>query len=1294
MVDQYIFSGSLPENASTYVTREADAQLYEGLKAGKFCYVLNSRQSGKSSLRVRTMQRLREEGVQCAAVDLSAGGIQNVPPEQWYADLIDTLIDSFGLDVDFGDWWETNQLNTLVTRFRKFLEEVLLVEVQENIVIFIDEIDSVLSLNFPTDDFFALIRACYNKRVDNPEYNRLTFCLLGVASPSNLIEDKQRTPFNIGQAISLKGFQLHEVEPLEKGLYGKFSSPQTIMQEILQWTGGQPFLTQKLCQFMVEESEQLNSRSVEQVVRLRIIENWESQDEPEHLRTIQDRILRDEKRTGRLLELYQQILTQGKIKCDDSPEQIEIRLSGLVVKQDENLVIYNQIYKFIFNQNWILNELTNLRSLFHIEAINAWEKSGRKDESRLLTGQALKEVEAWARNKALSDQDTKFINASREYETNLERQKREIAEQANQILSKANKKAKRSIYILLGGIFIIFGLVFTLLQRIKVANEATNLEQSGINTLRQFEFNEIEALISAINDGQNLRKLVEKSSFTHKYPTVKPLLALQKILSNIHEQNQFALNNDKIRILNITFSSGKIYTVTAEENGSIKIWEQPKKLLITLPTYQYLEINNASFSPDGKKLLILSIKNREAKLDYFDLSGKLLNTSTYNIEKNEKMIWNINFSPDGEFIAITGENGVIRIWDLSKKTVTRLKPFSLSSIINTSFSLNGQHIATVEYNNQVKIWDFLGRHKPRIITERALSVNFSLDGQHIITGGRDGKVKIWNLLGQLVDKWETNHFGVKILSFSPNGRFLATTGWEGTVKVWDYSSRKQLVELKTHQSNITSLVFSSDSKRIASIDQLNNTIKVWNWNKGNSSIKQSFKLDIPSNQCFNVASFSQDKNTIAYYKTYDNKTEHTVILSNILGDKIVHLKGFNNQPMSIGFNRDGERIAVIDFGGNITIWDRLGNRLEQWNSFTDKWDSKSNKWITNSDFKSKHLRDFIGIGINFVPDIYSDSQVVSKVHNNSPAKKKGIQKCDTIYEIDGHSTSNISVSVLENAVKGAKGKAVNFKFIRQGKNNVHHTIIRDKFYPLKTDFEVPNFLNTLSISPNGRFVAVALDKGVIKLWDLTNKEKEVELKVNSKLDNQNLDKKPRNRITSLNFSPDGKYLVEAKENGRIYLWEWNSSKSTFELEKSWNSYQTIIKNIRFSPNNKLIATTGGRSTILWSISGDYITQLQGHQENILGLDFSKDANLIVTAGVDGKVMLWTALGQQIAEYNYKNPVLGVGLSSDGKSFTTIELDGTVQRQYIQELEELLLNSCRWLQDYFVTHPKASKVCSE
>lgn len=459
MVDQYIFSGSLPENASTYVKREADDELNKALLQGKFCYVLNSRQSGKSSLRVRTMSRLGEAGVECASIDLSSINIQTATQENWYADLIVKLIDSFALDVDFKAWWEQNQLNSPLLRFSNFLTKILLAEISENIVIFIDEIDSVLSLNFPTDDFFAFIRSCYNERVDNPQYNRLTFCLLGVASPTSLIQDKNRTPFNIGKAISLKGFQLHEAEPLEKGLQGKFNNPQAVIQEILQWTGGQPFLTQKLCQFMVEESEQDNPRSVEQVVSSRIIESWESQDEPEHLRTIQARILRDEQRTGYLLELYQQVRLieeQSEVIADETLEQSELQLSGLVVRQQGKLRIYNQIYREIFDFNWIENQLNNLRP--YSENFRFWVASGGADESRLLRGKALQESEEWARDKNLSYQDKQFLAASKEKEIqgniaaneqnavlSREKKDREAAETRNRVLSKANKKAQQRI---------------------------------------------------------------------------------------------------------------------------------------------------------------------------------------------------------------------------------------------------------------------------------------------------------------------------------------------------------------------------------------------------------------------------------------------------------------------------------------------------------------------------------------------------------------------------------------------------------------------------------------------------------------------------------------------------------------------------------------------------------------------------------------------------------------------------------------------------------------------------------
>ncbi|MHC5827115.1 MAG: AAA-like domain-containing protein, partial [Nostoc sp.] len=176
-----------------------------------------------------------------------------------------------------------------VQGWTEFLERVLLHHTHKQIVIFIDEIDSLLSISFK-DDFFAAIRACYNKRAENPEYKRLTFVLLGVATPSDLISDKSRTPFNIGRAIELTGFELEECQTLVQGFVEKVSNPQTVLKEILDWTGGQPFLTQKLCKLIRTDDEGL---SVEELVQKYIIQNWESQDVPEHLRTIYARIQRD-----------------------------------------------------------------------------------------------------------------------------------------------------------------------------------------------------------------------------------------------------------------------------------------------------------------------------------------------------------------------------------------------------------------------------------------------------------------------------------------------------------------------------------------------------------------------------------------------------------------------------------------------------------------------------------------------------------------------------------------------------------------------------------------------------------------------------------------------------------------------------------------------------------------------------------------------------------------------------------------------------------------------------------------
>ncbi|NJM45148.1 MAG: hypothetical protein HC860_02490 [Alkalinema sp. RU_4_3] len=168
--------------------------------------------------------------------------------------------------------------------------------------------------------------------MDVPSYQRLTFALLGVCAPQDLIQDRRRTPFNIGQAIELTGFTAEEAIALAEGLPGG----EKTLREIVDWTGGQPFLTQRVCRLMREaEGSPGVSSPVQALIESEIISVWESNDKQIHFQTIQNLVMNNELMAGAMLGCYQRILTEAGIPLDGSDEQVALRLTGLVVKKGD-----------------------------------------------------------------------------------------------------------------------------------------------------------------------------------------------------------------------------------------------------------------------------------------------------------------------------------------------------------------------------------------------------------------------------------------------------------------------------------------------------------------------------------------------------------------------------------------------------------------------------------------------------------------------------------------------------------------------------------------------------------------------------------------------------------------------------------------------------------------------------------------------------------------------------------------------------------------------------------------------
>jgi WD40 repeat protein len=211
---------------------------------------------------------------------------------------------------------------------------------------------------------------------------------------------------------------------------------------------------------------------------------------------------------------------------------------------------------------------------------------------------------------------------------------------------------------------------------------------------------------------------------------------------------------------------------------------------------------SVAFSPDGQTMATSGDDGRiqlwtVTRPEHPRLLGRPLTAGT-------QQVWSVAFSPVGHTLASANADGTVLLWSVADPAnPRRLGPPLAAKISNpnsVSFSPDGTMLAFGGWSLQqdrdagiVGLWDLTNVSRPRLVkyittgTDLARATAFGPDHRVLISGNYDGTVGYWVNLHAPVRPLAPQIGGINAVAFSPDGKELAIGGGTG-LELWDTSS--------------------------------------------------------------------------------------------------------------------------------------------------------------------------------------------------------------------------------------------------------------------------------------------------------------------------------------------------------------------------------------------------------------------------------------------------------------------------------------------------------------------------
>ena len=665
-----------------------------------------------------------------------------------------------------------------------------------------------------------------------------------------------------------------------------------------------------------------------------------------------------------------------------------------------------------------------------------------------------------------------------------------------------------------------------------------------------------------------------------------------------------------------------------------------------------------------------------------------------------------------------------------------------SDEVNTvCFSPDDKYIASGSEDKTIKLWDVAtGKELKTFVNPFPVrAIKFSNDGKSIFSGSENG-LDMWNIESEAVvnlTKECLPHF----IDVSNDGRYIAYDNIykENTLDIFDFQARKKVMSFVGHKSYIQSGCFSPDGRYIVSAGD-DKIIRLWDIKT--RMLVKTFSGHIGA---VNSVKFSPDGNFIASAGGGD---DYMIKIWNVLSGKLVRtITGHTISIESICFSDDGKYLASGGVDGNTYIWDvSTGRKVKTYTrhfvesirslSFSHdgkylvggKNDKTIGLWNISTDTEILLPGDKLEIlMVFFAPDgksvlnsnnnvgkktinikrwNWNDAQKVTTIDGVNEIAGKNSQDESSYFNIIGYSFDQSKVLCYSSLDYSTKIDVVDLKTSEivnsidleagidrailspNGKYLAAEDFTNIKLYNIETKTLLKSvrsyiFWNeSINFSPDGKYIVSGGNdsiENVVKVWEVPSYR--LVMQMNGHV----------NAINSVCYSPDGKYIVSGSCDGYIKVWDASNGA---EVRSLTGEKQSMISSVNFSPDGKYLVSghyNDEYAVKLWDFTtGNLINTFLGHEGGVKTVNFSPDGKYIVSASEDGSVKIWDiATGDcKITRYDVPNSNDWVVVTPDGRFDGT---DGGMKLlYYVKDLEVIPLES---FYEKFYTPGLAAQVMS-